>query len=311
MSTFNPNTALLTPPSEEEEIYPYRRVWRSIIFGLGVLGAVAVGLFIMIGFIGIRLPDTATPFVNLGLTLLPLASWIVFVFIPERQAPQPRVQIVAVVVVCMLVTNAVYLPVIQEFFRVGEWLPLADAFTRIAGHTATTGALQTTMIYIILRVMLWPHHLRIRLDPIAYAESIAVGFTVVNGLHFITEGVPPADVTASFVLRIYVFNLAAGLITAYGLSRMRFDQPGLLLMPFVSIAAALAVGIAVPFHAGLLSASFSPEGITAPRPLFSLGFTIGFGAVILLVTIFLMDNAQRAAEQRTGLAEVEMAGIGT
>src|SRR5688572_5828122 len=48
VTSYNPR--LLTPP-EEEEIYPYRRVWRSLIVETSLLFALTAVLFVLVNFL--------------------------------------------------------------------------------------------------------------------------------------------------------------------------------------------------------------------------------------------------------------------
>ena len=59
MTRYN-NPRLLTPPREEEEVYPYRRVWLSIVIEIGVMLGITVALYVMIGYLNMGLgPEDA------------------------------------------------------------------------------------------------------------------------------------------------------------------------------------------------------------------------------------------------------------
>jgi hypothetical protein len=136
------NSRLLTPPREEEEIYPYRRVWRSIALETGAMFAAAVALFILVNIIGFTFPAILRVPLKIAIALLPAALWLVFSYFAERLSPEPRTRLLAVAVVSALVANAVGLPFVEDTLQVDRWLSLASAVDRIAGYTLTVGIVQ-------------------------------------------------------------------------------------------------------------------------------------------------------------------------
>lgn len=291
------NTQLLTPPKEEEEIHPYRRAWTSIVFSIASLATLSLVTFALFNVLGLNVSEVIRPYANLFFAIIPAVFWAAFALYRERFVPQPRTPLLSVFLVALLFANAISVPFIEEFLAVDRWLTLESAIERIIGYTFTIGIVQATTIYLILRYMVWKTHLRIRLDAIAYSEAIAVGITVVNNLVFIANGTPPIDVVVARVYSNYSLAIIASAIIGYGFSILRFDNRNLFILPASIVIASASTGLAIPLRSGLVNATFSQFGISAPKPIFGLGFTIAFSILPLIIIAFLISNVERKDEE--------------
>ncbi|MCU0511272.1 MAG: PrsW family intramembrane metalloprotease [Anaerolineae bacterium] len=290
------NTRLLTPPREEEEIYPYRRVWRSLIIENGTVAAAAVALFVAFGFLGLRLPTVALLPVNLLLAALPAALWLVFSWLPEARVPEPRAYLMRVFALSLLVASAFALPLIENVLRPETWLSLESAVNRIIGYTVTVGIVQETLKYLVLRYALPPEALRIRLDGVAYGAAIAVGFTTLFALDYVSRHPDAApDAVIMRVLALLAMHLGGSLIMGYGVAETRLGEATLILLPVTLLVAAALHGVAIPLRSGLMNAQLSLDGgIT--RPLLALGFALVLLAAPQVVMSFFYRAAERRAE---------------
>lgn len=295
MATYN--ARLLTPPPEEEEIYPYRRAWRSIILEHAVIFGGAALLFVAVNFLRLTIPGQIAGTLNLLLALLPTLLWLIFSWWPERSVPQPRERLVMVFIMSALAANAVGVPLMSHFFLENRWLSLSSAVDRIVGYTFTVGIVQELIKYLVIRYLVWPDHLRNRYDAVAYAATASTGYVLVMSLHFIGEGSPAPDVVAARVFSITAVHLAASVIVSYGLAESRFSDPNLLLLPLTFAAAALLTGIATPVRSGFINANIGVNIVTAPRPLFGLGFSLAMLVGVLFSMAFLYNNAEQQARE--------------
>ncbi len=304
--TLSGDFRLLTPPREEEEIYPYRRVWRSLVLEAGVLFAVAVVAFVLVNFLGLTPPEPLTFPLALALTLLPLALWVAFSLSAERSVPEPRPLLLPVLVISALVAKAVGIPFVEETLRVEEWLSLASAVDRIIGYAFTVGVVQSLLMYLVLRAMIWSYGMRTRLDTVAYAVTCALGYATVVNLNFLFDFAPPLDVTAIRVFSTIALHYAVGLILSYGLAQSRFANAAAVLLPLVMALASFVTGVAIPLRAGLVNASVSPAALafTVPRPLFGLVFSAVLLAGVVYVAWFLYTNAEREEREARSAREL-------
>ncbi len=290
---------LLTPPKEEEEIHPYRRVWRSILIEclllLGVTGAIIV--------FGGLIPSGLTGIASTGIALLPALLWVAFSLLPERRIEQPREQILFTFILSALAAQAVGVPLLRDFFRVEVWLPTSPTLDRILGYTFTAGIVQEFIKYIILRYIVYPGGFRYRLDVVAYAAASAVAYATIINLHFVVEHSPAPDIAAVRVFSTLAQQLMCSAIVAYGLAQSRFSNAIPVLLAFTFALAALVTGIIIPFRAGLTNAAFV-AGVSGVSPLRSLALSAVALALILTLIAFLIENAERrdqeaAAEKAT------------
>ena len=281
---------LLTPPREEEEIYPYRRVWKSIIREIGVLTLISAG-FYAIGFVGLTIPERLFAPMNIALPLVIVVLWLYFSAWKESRVLEPRNQLLAVMLVSGLVANAIGVPLINAL-NPDEWLSSAGSFERILGYAFTIGLIQEGLKYGTMRVILWQDGFRNRWDTLAYATAAAVGYATVSNFHLIEAGVISPDVLA---LRLYtnvVMHYASSVLLAYGLSELRFNPQVFFIMPVAMLLSAVVTGATISIRATLTNSGFV-LGIGGTRPLFGFVFSLVLVSVVCILTAFLFNNAER------------------
>jgi len=315
---------LLTPPDEKEEIYPYRRVWRSLVIENVALLILCMAAFVVFGLIQLHLSSRVTLGVNGLLIAFPVIMWFIFSVWSERSVPEPRHRLIAVFVVSALAANALAIPFIEQVMQPEKWLPLGGAINRIIGYTFTVGIIQETTKYAVVRFLTWPEQFRTRLDSVAYCASSALGYAVVLNARFLLNapGATP-DVVATQVFNNVAVNLAASLIVSYGLSEVRFDKPTPFLLTITVAFAALVNGIVIPLRSGLTNATFVLttgtsdsqsllNALTAafalrsstPKPILGLGFSAAILVAFAVVVAFLFNNAERQAREALAGREV-------
>ncbi len=297
------NTIRTLQPRPEEEVYPYRRVWRSIVIENGILVGVVLALVFIPSFLGIRIPKGLQQPTNILLALLPAILWMIFSRLQERRAIQPRKGLLSVAIVSALVANAVGIPLVKDFLKIDEWLSLSSAIDRIIGYTLTVGMIQELLKYLVIRYVAWPGQFRIRLDGVAFAVASAIGYATVQNLHFAIDYNIAVDSMAQRLLITMAMHIGASVIISYGLAELRFGTPSPFMMPFLLGVGAFIVGIAIPVRAGLVNAGFSLNGAFT-RPIFGLGFSLVLLVAPIALMAWLYDNAERREQER--LASMEL-----
>lgn len=286
------NDARLLTPRKEEEIAPYRPAWRSIGFEYALLAILTVGFFVIGSILGVQFPERFHMPINLGIALLPAGLWLGFSLIPESRVPEPRRRLLAVFVITSLTANAIGLPLIDTVIQPGKWLSLGSTVDRIIGYALTVGIIQELLKYLVIRYVVWPDHYRVRTDSIAYAAASATGYAMVINLQYVLTTSSSPDIVMGRVFSTAVVHLISSIVVAYGLSETLFSNTFPILMPFMIIFSAFLTGIAITLRAGLINASLTVEG-SATRPYLSLGFTIGFLVLALLIMVFLFNTVER------------------
>lgn len=293
MASFN-TPRLITPPREEEEVYPYRRVWRSIIIEMSILSSLAIVL-VLLQLLNIAVPTPIQVPANVVLVLVPIVLWIAFSYFPERAALLPRSSIVTVVIVSALAANAVGIPIIDQVMRVNMWLPQASTVDRIIGYTVTVGIVHELLKYLIIRYLVWPNLLRIRLDVVAYGAACAVGYATVINLNYVLENTSLPSIVALRVLGTVGMHMVGSVVVSYGLAELWFSRANLFLLPFTFIIASTSMGLAITMQAALMNAPLSTS-ISSTRPIFALGFLVVFIGFSLLVAAFLFNVSESRSE---------------
>ena len=291
MATYN--SRLITPPSEEEEIYPYRRVWPSIILENGILFGIAAALFALSLFV--QIPASFHRPLSIALALSPPILWLAISWRQEQTALQPRERLLMVAVVSALAANAVGLPLIENVFQPERWLSLQSAINRIIGYTFTVGLVQAMLTYLILYYLAGSEHLRTRFDTIAYGAASAVGYATVANLDAVlSTNLTPAN-AAMNVFNTLAIQLALSMLVSYGLSEMRFSLRPFVLLPVATVTlGAFVVGAAIPLRAGLMNAGISPEfALSLTSPIRGFLFSTAVLGGVAFVTSFLLNNAQQ------------------
>jgi hypothetical protein len=259
-----------------------------------ILAAIAFILYIALDLFKLTLPIRLQPYLAFGLIATPFLLWLFFSLLAEYRVSQPRQHLITVVILSMLVASAVGSPLLDRYFRVDAWLPLAPAVNRILGYTLTAGIVQSIIKYIILRYTIWPQHLRARLDGVAYGIATGIGYATILSLQFTSANASAQpDVVAFHIFANYALHVATGIVIGYGLSEVRFSNPTPIFSTIILVIASLITGIAIPIHAGLVNSSLSITSVSAPKPLFGIGFSIALLVIVSIIIAGLIGNADR------------------
>lgn len=304
MQSFN-NTRLLTPPKEEEDIYPYRRVWRSIIIQSAGLMMVMGGLFVLRNFLGIEPPTTLRPVINIVLALLPATLWLIFSRLWENYALVPRRKLFTVFLISGLVANAIGLPLLEDFIQPTAWLSLQEATTRILGYATTIGVIQEFLKYIVIRFIAWPDEYRVRVDSIAYGMASAIGYATVVSLSYVANN-PNAfnDIVSIRVFGITTAHIAGSTIVAYGLSATLFNNALSFVLPLALAFASGFVGLMTALRTSFANTPLAVGSFSAPRFLFGIVFSVGAYVGLMIAIFFLLDVAERRERAKLSGEEI-------
>ena len=283
---------IIAPPIEEE-VYPYRRVWRSITIQVGIMIVLTLVVIIAGEIFGIRFSQNVNTIISLILTAAPVILWLTFSVLPERSVLEPRPGLITVFAISGLAAAAIGIPLIRDTFQIDRWLPLESALQRILGFTFTVGIVDSAIKFIVLRYFVFPQYFRVRTDTIAYSVASAVGYSFIVNIFAVTDEQAIYSVSMIYILANYVMQLTSCMFLAYGFSGSYFDNALFVVLPINILIASLVVGFISPFITGLMNGSLTTGGSSA-RPLFSMGFLIA----VLLVFLGLIFFLYNVAEQR-------------
>ncbi|MDQ7024789.1 MAG: PrsW family glutamic-type intramembrane protease [Anaerolineae bacterium] len=289
---------LITPPKEEEEIYPYRRAWRSVFIETGILTILLLVFFVLFNLLGITVPQRLLLPFNLLIVLLPTLLWLVFSRVPERLVVEPRRRLLTTFVVTALVANAIGIPLLDNVLQPNDWLPLASTLNRIMGYTTTVAILQEFLKYLVIRYIVWPEYYRVRTDAIAYGAASGVAYAMVISLNYLFQN--PMATPDAIMLRVFAtttLNIVGSVIVAYGLAESQFSNALSFLLPITVLLAAIVNGIAIAMRPTFMKATLGLT-ISAEKTIFGVIFALILYIVPIVTLLFLFNVSERREQDK-------------
>ena len=235
--------------------------WRAALWLiLAQLGFVAVVIAVA-SLLQPALEGWALGLAGIVLALVPALLWLVFFYSQDRLEPEPKSHVARVFLLGALVAQAVGVPLVQQVFGVGAWLP-TDLWTSIVGSILVVGITQEFLKYAAVRYSIYASaEFDERSDGIVYGTAAGLGYATVLNLHYVLQS-GGVNLEAG-VIRIVVTALAqasfAGL-TGYFLGRAKFeDRPVWWLPGGVALAAAIN-GLFTTLRGELTTTALGLEG---------------------------------------------------
>jgi len=290
---------LLSPEEEAIEIYPYRRVWRTSGFEVGVLLAAVLLIFLLTDVLQVLPTSLRDPLPKVGIAVLPLAAWFLFSFRGERRALSPRPALLRVLVLGILVANAIAIQLEERLYRPEEWLPGSGFFGRVLGYMLTVGITAEFLKYAVLRYTVWPSCFRQRLDGIAYALAVSLGYAIVYNLRFALYTDATLVATALRVASITFSQLGVGVIIGFFLAELRISRPPIFWLPVGLMLAALLSGLYYGFRSITIVSGLN-VGATASSPIRGLALALGLVVLMFSIFAFIIESADARMEALTG-----------
>lgn len=289
---------LLAPQKEEQELYPYRRVWRTALIEIGILLLVTVGTVLAVRFVSPRIGEAQQQTIGLAYALLPLELWVVFSYLGERRAPEPRPRLFTVALLGALVANAVGLPLVNRFLNVDEWLATAPGSSRLIGYMLTVGMSQEFLKYAVVRYSVWPGAFRVRSDGIAYMMAAAIGYATVVNVDFVLNNSANPSVYALRIAEFTLTHFATSTIMGYFLAELKLTRGTTIFwLPGGLVLASLLASLSVVLRGGLIVGGIGPSS-TGNTAFQGLGAAV-FLVIFLFASIyFLINNADERAQLR-------------
>lgn len=297
MSTYT-NPRLITPPKEEEEVYPYRRAWRSVFLESGGILGIMVIIFVLVNFIGLDIALDLRIYANILLAISPTVLWLMFSRLPENNALEPRRRLLTTFTVTALVANAIGIPIVNTIFEPDAWLPLQSNLNRILGYTFTIGVLQEFLKYLVLRYIVYPDYFRIRSDAVAYCAATATAYALVISLNYVLANPTAApDVVAMRVFATLAIQIVGSTIVAFGLSETQFSDALSFFMPMMLFLSSLLAGMAITLRASFLNATLGLT-ISSQREIFGLLFSVVFYVIPMAIFFFLFNITEQREQDK-------------
>ncbi len=285
----------VSPEPDEFAVLP---VWQPIALQLGILSAIALAIVLASELLGLQFEGTVRRVLSLALVPLPLLLWLGLSALPEDRFDRPRRRLVGVAILSGLCASAFGLPLIEDFFLIGQWLPLESVIQRIVGYTVTVGMVDVGIKFLVLRFLVLPQGLRARSDVVAYAMAAAVGYSFYFNLVSIWRLDPVWELAAIVVLSNIVIQFASSMAMTLGIVASYFANAFPSVLPLSLVVAALSTGLIAPQVPGLTSGPLGTAG-NVSRPLLGIVFLLTVLLLSLAGTYFLYRNAERRQREIT------------
>ena len=293
---------LLAPQEEVEEIYPYRRVWRTSWLEISVLLVTVLLIFLLTSLFGVLPADLRVPLPKVAIALLPMAAWLVFSYWGERRALQRRHGLFGLLILGGLLANGVAVPLEEHVYVPDQWLPAAGFFGRVLGYAFTVGFTGAFLQYAALRYTIWPERITQRLDGVAYALAVSLGYAVSLNLRFALFSDATLLATALRVASITFSQLALGVVIGFFLAELAIGRVPVFWIPFGLSLVSLLSGLYYALRGIAIVGGLSVEG-TGASPIRGLALAFGFVAAAYVIFAFLIANADVRLGALTGRRE--------
>lgn len=293
---------LLAPQEEAEEIYPYRRVWRTSWLEVSLLLVTVLLIFLLTNLFGVLPSDLRAPLPKVAIALLPLVAWLLFSYWGEQRALQGRHGLIGLLILGGLVANGITVPLEEHLFRPDQWLPTAGFFGRVLGYAFTIGFTGEFLKYAAIRYTVWPERITQRLDGVAYALAVSLGYAITFNLRFALFSDATLLATALRVASVTFSQLALGVVLGFFLAELAIARVQVFWIPLGLSVASLLNGLYYAFHGVAIVGGLSVEG-TGASPVRGLALAFGLVAATFMTFAFLIANADARMEALTGRRE--------
>ena len=228
----------------ESATHERRGSWRAIVALVVVLVVFVVVVYVLDAVIHPVFTGTTLVMTGIVLALVPAAIWLVFFYQQDSLEPEPVGYVLGVFALGALLAAAVGTPLLDNVFRVGNWL-YTDTLTTILGSILVVGFTQEFLKYAAVRFSIYnSQEFDEPTDGIIYATAAGLGYATVLNIHFVVAngGVDlGAGVIAMAVVALAQASFAG--ISGYFLGRAKFESNPIWWMPLGVTLAAIANGL--------------------------------------------------------------------
>lgn len=219
---------------------PHPGFWRAglvQIAGMALFSAAVAALASVLGEIG----RPALILFGLFLALAPSALWIAYFYRQDRLEPEPKAKIGLVFLLAVLLTEAVGLPLIDDWFGIARWAAVNSPTAALAS-TLIAGFTLQAIAYVAVRAIVYATpEFDERMDGIVYGTVAGLGVAALLNLRYVVDNAGVA--LAPGVIQTATTALAqasCGGVMGYFLAGAKFEHRPVWWAPLgVTIAAVL------------------------------------------------------------------------
>jgi RsiW-degrading membrane proteinase PrsW (M82 family) len=228
------------------------------------------------------------------LALVPALIWLLFFYLLDRLEPEPKRYVIGVFFLGALLAAAIGIPLVNDLFRVSEWL-YEGALVQLLGGILVVGFAQEFLKYAAVRYTVYgSREFDERMDGVIYGTAAGLGYATMLNFQYVLSH---AGVDLSVgVIRIVITALAQASfsgIVGYFLAQDKFEGKPVWWMPLGLALAAVLNGtfVFVRDLASVRGLQFNPWN--------GLILAAVVALVVLGVLFWLMREANRATLAET------------
>jgi RsiW-degrading membrane proteinase PrsW (M82 family) len=272
--------------SPRSGILGHRGLWTA---GAGQI----IVLLLFVGLVALIAPSLPITLSGSGLilagiilALVPALVWLAFFYQQDRLEPEPKGYIARVGLLGALLAAGVGIPLVRDFFRVGDWL-YADDLTHLLGSILVIGFIQEFLKYAAVRYSVYGSaEFDERVDGVIYATAAGVGFaTMLNLDYVVSRGGVDLGIGAIRVTITALAHASIAGIMGYFLGQAKFEHTPPYYLPGGLALAAVLNGLF--FWAQDL---VTLRGITV-NPWYGLVLAIVIAIIVLGIVFWLIRRA--------------------
>lgn len=216
-------------------------LWSSSV----ILILALIGFVLLASWLASRLPVEIAGgqliAAGIVLALIPALLWLIFFYVQDRFEPEPKHHVLGVFVLGGLLAAAIGQPVIQNIFRVQDWM-YESWWIQLLASILIIGFVQEFLKYAAVRYSVYAGgEFDERVDGVIYTVAAGLGYaTLLNFSYVLQHGGVDLAVGAMTVTVNALAHASFAGITGYYLGQAKFETtPRLWLALGVTIAAAL------------------------------------------------------------------------
>ncbi|MDP9371631.1 MAG: PrsW family glutamic-type intramembrane protease [Chloroflexota bacterium] len=275
---------------------PHAGVWRAGLLQIAGMALFSAAIAALAGRLG-EIDRPVLILIGLFLAIVPSILWIAYFYRQDRLEPEPKTKIAAVFLLALLLTEAVGLRLIDDWFRVPRWAPFSP-LTSLLASILIFGFTVQAIAYVAVRAVVYAtSEFDERMDGIVYGTVAGLGVAALLNLRYVidNEGValaPGVIQTATTALA----QASCGGLMGYFLAAAKFEHRPVWWVP-LGVAVAAAINGAL---AWLLS-EVSAAGL-AVQPWRSLAVGLAAALTVFAALVALMRRSTAVTLARPGSA---------
>jgi RsiW-degrading membrane proteinase PrsW (M82 family) len=279
---------------------------RASLWRASAVGVAALFVVVAVALIADGVAPGATelaPISGLVLGFVPALIWLVLFYQLDRREPEPRRLVVGVFALGALLAAAVGIPLVDGFFRVGDWLG-ASPLVQLAGAILVIGFIQETLKFVAYRLSVYDTaEFDEMTDGVIYGVAAGLGYAAVLCMNLVIQaGGIALGVGAVTVTVVALAHGSLGGLVGYFAAGQKFQRRPIWWTAAGIALAAVLNGLLLVLRSIVTPGDTQLLGIPLGA-LLGLLVTALMAAVIALVVVRLVRDTQRGAIDSSRNAE--------